>query len=672
MKNILKKKVKKKKFIIKENVSVFNSKNNYSIDGFRTLLYSGFIKGLTKTITDRLYTKYKNNIKDLFLNENWIEIQNSLLLSDFVIKKISHSWNEIKDNQTFFCMLYENGLSSFSVKKLIKLYGKNSIFIIQENPYLTMEKVGIGFKIADKIALECKIKFDDTIRIESAIFYILEQYQIAGNTYVELNEHINKTIELLSLPFNMIFNIIQELIKENKIYYLKLENNSELIANKIISEYEEEIASFFLKRRDLIDKKINFNNLTHDKKIHLKEKYSFLSDEQKNTVFSAIKSYNSIITGSAGTGKTTIIKCIYEINSLLGFTTLLIAPTGRAAQRIKEAVGCEGMTIHRAIGYRNISAYLKGIKLFIPKTNYDLIIIDEASMIDVYLIRSIIEIIGDKTRLILVGDDNQLPSIMCGNILNDLIENKGCFCFRLSKIFRQENENAIIYNSSLIASGEIPSLKGNMESDFVFISESDKEIGFKKICEIASNYYDEKSNKLLIYIISCMNKGTTGTIAINNELQNICREKKNISKETIKIVGKFYILDRVMQIKNNYDLHVFNGEIGIIIEGEYSYCKVQFEDKIVEYDSLDAFYLSLAYAITTHKSQGSEFPIILIPIYMEHYLMLGRKNLYTAITRASSKCILIGEKRSLICAIKKDGPDEKRNTLLKIFLQKSS
>lgn len=640
---------------------MYQKNKNNEIDGFKIFLYAGNVKGIGKVYADKLIFKFKENTKKIFFDENWNEIKNIINISESAFQKIIESWNNCKSYVKLHILLYESGLTTFSVKKLQRIYGNKALEIISKNPYVVMENIGVGFKIADRIALEFGIELNSKIRVLSAAQYILEQLNLNGDTYLTVDDFIKNLSEVLTLEFEEVFKFLDFLQDKDilRVYDFK---DLKVVSSDITAKTEEFI---FKKIKEINENKNDFlKNLNYENELQ----NSNLSEEQKTSIIGALSNRLSIITGGAGTGKTTIIRTIHKILESNKKNCLLLAPTGRAAQRLRDVIKANAMTLHKAIGYRNIVSIMQGYDFYNDKEcKEDLLIIDEASMVDIFMMKAVLSFISPNTQIILVGDENQLPSVSCGSILSDLINSNICKYFKLTNIFRQSNESEIIDISFQISNGIVPyfSKKNN---DCVFLNEADKVNGLNKICQIANHYFDEKSNQLLVYIITPMNRGINGANSINLKIQEICRERKNILKETIKIFGKFYLFDRVMQIKNNYKLEVFNGDIGIIIEGEYGWCKVQYDDRIVFYESADSINLALAYAITTHKSQGSEFPIICIPIFMEHYLMLGRKGIYTAITRASKKCILIGEKKALICAIKKDNK-ENRKTLLNLFFK---
>jgi exodeoxyribonuclease V alpha subunit len=640
---------------IKADLIIPTISNN--LNGFKAFLLAGNIKGIGKKYSDILFEKYNNEVKNIFESESWELIKNILPISEKQLNEIIQSWNKCKQYSSLHTFLYSSGMSPFSVKKIYKIYGEKSLEIIKKNPYLLMENIGIGFKIADRIAIESGISLIDPKRVYAAILFLIEESKENGNTKILYDDLINLTESICNIEKDIIKHYLQNLIDNKKLILFKLEDKI-FISDYNIFSYEKDIYNFIKKRLNIKYKYINNDNI---------EKNNFeLSEEQINAVLGALSNSFSIIIGGAGTGKTTVIKTIYNFANKHNKSCILLAPTGRAARRIYESSNFNANTIHKALGFKRINDIKNGKKAENYILKSDIVIIDEASMIDIYLMKTIIESINIATQIIFVGDQNQLPSISCGNILYDIVSTNIETCFHLKKIFRQKNTSQIILISEKISNGIIPKINSK-NADLIMTIEQDKLNGLEIIKEIFKNNFDFEKQESNIQIITPMNKGITGTNNLNITIQKICQDiikNKNIFK---KIFGRFYINDKVIQIKNDYNLGVFNGEIGKIIDFEDEKIKVDFKDKIIYYDFNASSNISLAYAITIYKAQGSEFKNIIIPLYMEHFIMWNKKSLYTAITRASENCTIIGEKKALICAVKKK-ENNQRETILKYFL----
>jgi exodeoxyribonuclease V alpha subunit len=612
-------------------------------------------KGITLRMIDQLIEKRGNDWHMLFIDNKWDDIANYLQLNNEKKLLLQEEWNKSYGYFTLYNAFTPYNVSSFSIKKLFKLYGVKAITTIKQNPYVCMEEVGIGFKTADKIASDFGITSNDRKRITAAIMFILEQQKESGHTFVfdtVFNEHI-----ILLLGNNVDTTTINECI---------LDLHKKKIIKKFYIEDQWAYCIYHTWMCEIeIAEKLKNHQSTTPKKITLEALDPSLSQEQKVAVEGALKNNISIITGGPGTGKTKIIKTIYDIASKNHLKILLLAPTGRAAQRIEETVGASASTIHRALGFKKMFlASKKQIDSFRPLL-YDIIIIDESSMIDVFMMYAYIKSISSKTQLIFVGDVNQLPSVGCGNILYDMIQSEVIPVFKLNKIFRQKEHATLLPIAHDVCNQLIPKISYNSDYDCYF-KPTEKQDFQKTIEALIEQWYDKKSGAILIQFITAMNRGTSGSYAMNKIIQKWRADTLKLTTKN-QTLGFFFIGDRVMQTVNNYELEVFNGDIGIVIEGTSQHCVVKFTDKQCTYDRSNVYQLTLAYAITIHKSQGSEFPVVCIPVFMEQYILLNKQIVYTAITRAKEKCIILGEFKALCCGIKKQ--EGERTTLLEYFLR---
>jgi exodeoxyribonuclease V alpha subunit len=626
-------------------------------DGLRNFFSSksSFCKGITTKIIDTLIEKTGSDWYMLFVDNKWDVIAVHLGLSEEKKIYLEEEWKKSQGYFSLHMAFSKHPVSPFSIKKLYKLYGLHALEMMHKDPYSTMQEVGIGFKTADKIARDFGVTPRDERRLKAASYFLLDEYRQQGHTFID---HVSY-YSLIKTLCNI------ELLDDEIKHILSILHNQKIIKTFIIGDTygycffhdwmcEFQVASWIINHQKNLMKKVE---VVIDDQL--------FSDEQKDAIRGVFDSSCSVITGGPGTGKTTIIKSIYNTVKKNNLRSLLLAPTGRAAQRIEESVAASASTIHRALGFKKMYlASKKEIHSFQPLL-YDVIIIDESSMIDIYMMYALIKSVGYKTRLIFVGDVNQLPSVGCGNVLKDLIDSKAVTVFRLKKIFRQKEDALLLPVAHSICHGLIPKISQDQQSDCVFVSKN-KEEALESCKDIATQWYDVKSNQILIQFITTMNRGVVGAYSLNKMAQQLCASKRNYTFKD-QILGFFYVGDKVMQIINNYDLEVFNGDIGIIIEGNKEECTVQFIDKTCIYSFQTINQLTLAYAITTHKSQGSEFPIVCIPILMEQYIMLNRQGIYTAITRSKEKCIVVGEWKALCCGIKKE-ESIFRNTLLNHFL----
>ena len=628
--------------------------------GIEKYLGSGLIKGIgpkfAKLIVQTFGTKTLNIIENN--PKRLLEVPK---LGRKKAQNIAKSYIEQKDIKNLIVFLSEANISSTFAKKIFKVYGKESIEKIRQNPYRLIDEVyGVGFKTADAIAQKLGQDRESFTRCRVGIFYTLEYLANSeGYCYVPFDELVLKCSKMLNIEDTKIVMTYDSLVQSKE---LIVENKDKVY---LPSFFRAEIG-LAKKIKDIVCypdfEKISDKKLESEiKKIekHNKIKYDHSQIEAIKTVFD---SNFSVITGGAGVGKTTITKGIIEIFQNIGKKVILAAPTGRAAKRMSEVSNVEAKTIHRLLETKKEGGFAKNSE---NQLTGDVLIIDESSMIDLILMYNLLKAIPNKTSVVLIGDVNQLPSVGPGNVLKDIINSGAVPVIKLQKIYRQAKASNIILNSHKINSGEMPELKTLKNSDFFFIEESDDEKCANLIVELYSkrlpNYY--KVDPILdIQVLTPMKKGYLGTDNLNKILQ----ENINNSKIALKHGGNIYkIHDKVIQIKNNYDKDIFNGDIGTIcnIDEEDDTLEINFDSRILKYEISELEEISLAYACTIHKSQGSEYPIVIMPMTLSHFIMLKRNLLYTGVTRAKKICILIGNKYAISKAIE-NNEFEKRYTLL--------
>lgn len=634
-----------------------------------TYLSSGNIESIGKKTAELIYEKFGDQAIDIVFNE-----PNKLLSIHGIGKKklerIKESTIEAKDSKE--ALLYLQGLNiSFNLaNKIYKAYGDNTISIVKTNPYKLSEDIsGIGFVMADNIAINMQMENDSKFRISAALSYILKNdAEMSGSCASKKEDLINKTFDLIKVDKNKINEQINEDLLKSKIQIMKIAED-EFVYDKDIYKAEKSTA-------------INLSRLQNEKyifDIEINEDLDAFSKEQEIAIKEAFNNMLLVITGGPGTGKTTIIKAICNILDENGLKYNLAAPTGRAAKRMQESTDNSALTIHRLIGIKPDSP--------IPEYNEenplecDYVIVDEASMIDIKLMDKLLKSLSTNTALILVGDHNQLSSVGPGNVLKDILDTD-IKSVRLKKIFRQAKESNIVVNAHRINDGLYPILN-QKNKDFFFIDSNSKNFE-KDLLDLVKfrlpNYYKiDPIND--IQILAPGKKSLWGVGNIND----ICQKELNKNPKSIKINNKIFKLnDKVMQVRNNYDLvsldpgnfedGVYNGDIGRIIDidKEREELKVEFYDgNIVSYKKEDIKDLDLSYAITIHKSQGSEFDCVLIPMMSTAYMLLNRNLLYTAITRAKKLVVLLGEKRILKQMVRNNN-ESKRLTNLSFWIRELS
>lgn len=587
-------------------------------------------------------------------------------------------------------------LSKYNIKpnyarKLYNEYKSDTLNIIQTNPYALIDDVyGIGFKRADQIAMSVGIEPESPYRIISGIKYVLSGCYQDGNTYILKDELENKVSKMLGVDEDNVNHILKNMFLDDSII-LETTQNEERCFLKELYNCEIESAKNLIYLNTYKEEKedTDFEQLIKNYETHNK---ITLDEKQKQAVISAIKSKVSIITGGPGTGKTTIINAIIYILGSIGKKYTLTAPTGRAAKRMSESTKSEAKTIHRLLEYeytQETDHFLSFGKNEDNTIDSEFIIIDEMSMVDISLFDAFLKAVKPKTSLLFVGDIDQLPSVGAGNVLSDLISSDIFPVTRLNTIYRQDKESLIITNAHRINKGEMPILKKEAE-DFYFINTISQEKIKRNILNIIFNYKNTPLKKYDLLkdfqIISPMKKGLAGVSELNKSVQEILNPPHKEKKQVNHGLTVFRENDRVMQIKNNYQMKwtdintlkkgegIFNGDMGIIkrIDNEKQTLEIVFDDeKRVIYPKDQMEELTLSYAITVHKSQGSEFKAVIIPIFSGYSGFLNRNLLYTAVTRAKEMVILIGEVNGLKGMIRSVQRNKRKTTLadrLKEFL----
>lgn len=587
------------------------------------------------------------------------------------IEKITAAYEEQREVKDIMVYLQGFNITVNNAIKIYKKYGKDTVGVINENPYRLSEDIhGIGFKTSDALAREMGIGLDSPYRIEAGLKFTMMKSSGDGHCYLPKDELLYKTSHLLQVETSLIEESIRDLIfKKN--FHIVNELETSLVYYMPFHVAENNVA------RKIVElSKVDFTDLQVDvekeiKRIEDEEEIEFHS-KQLIAIKEAVEDGVVIITGGPGTGKTTTINAIINIFEDLEMNVVLAAPTGRAAKRMTETTGRESKTIHRLLEVAYMEEDMGFNRDEDSPIEADVIIIDESSMIDILLMNSLLKAINEGTRIILVGDIDQLPSVGAGNVLRDIINSESIRVVMLDKIFRQAEESMIVVNAHKINRGEIPILNGK-DKDFYFLSQPNSSSTLNTIIglnnERLPKYYDYDPLKD-IQILTPMKKGDVGTKSLNKKLQETLNPKSTFKAE--KKIGDelFRVGDKVMQVKNNYNLEwkkivgnmtvdkgegVFNGDFGYIesIDHEANNLKVLFDDeRLVEYSFNGLDELKLSYAITVHKSQGSEFPVVIMPVHWGPPMLLTRNLIYTGITRARELVVLVGEVKFLQMMIK--------------------
>ena len=638
-----------------------------SKDGIEKYLSSGIIQGIGPVTAKKIVNKFGEDTLNI-LDNNIERLKEIDGIGKKKLETIIESHREQRELKNITIFLQTHGLSVNQCLKIYKKYGASSVDTVKNNPYILCDEIsGIGFKTSDKIARSLGIEIDSPFRIQSGIRYVINEFCANGHTFMPKDELIKEASNVLTVSGDIIEENIKNAALDRKI---KLEKVNDKEGVFTIPNYYCELG---ITNRILTLAISNFQDISVDVE-HLilqfeKKNNITFAESQKDAIISAFQNGIEIITGGPGTGKTTIIKCIIEIFETCGLKVLLGAPTGRAAKRMSESTGKEATTIHRML---DMGVFEKEESVFVTNAEEhsleaDVVIIDEASMIDITLMNALLKSIKVGTRLIIVGDVDQLPSVGAGNVLNDFIESGFTKVVRLKEIFRQGKESMIVVNAHKINKGEMPKLN-EKGTDFFFIRNDIQEGILNTIIDLINTRlpkFNSNWDKLKsIQVLVPMKKGVLGVTNLNERIQNVLNPKAPYKKEKEFRSMVFREGDKVMQIKNNYSLKwtriagkgeheglgVFNGDMGFIesIDLEGKKLSIIFDDeRRVIYDFMYLDELDLAYAITIHKSQGSEFPVVIIPAYMGAPLLMNRNLLYTGITRAKEMVVVVGIPKAL-------------------------
>lgn len=643
-----------------------------SIAGLKKYLASGLIKGIGPSYAERLVDFFGTQVLEI-IDKNPEQVARVPGIGKKRLESIIAGWQEQKEISHIMLFLSQAGVSTAYATKIYKKYGSRTIELMQENPYrLAQEVWGIGFRLADQLAKALGFAPDGEKRLSAGILFALTTQAGNGHLYVTLEKLIASTIELLELTHENrdaeIRQLISQLLLSEKIKHIEHDGES-FIALSSHYASEKGCASRLLaiKNHKSVLPTLDFQKIYQE--LRIAQGSLELHEEQQKAVLSALQNKVTIITGGPGTGKTTIIKSLINLCDRCKISYQLAAPTGRAAKRMMQATARPAMTIHRLLEFDpSIMKFTRDEKNALPA---QCIIIDEASMIDIFLAHALLKAIPLNAHLVFIGDVDQLPSVGPGNFLRDMLTSKIIPSMRLTHIFRQAQDSLIVMNAHRINQGEFPVLSlPSCKRDFLFIKEDLPENIPTHLTKIYNNYLPSCGiNADDAIVLVPMNRGTAGTQKLNHDLQTIINSTPHVA--SLNHAGTSYkIGDQVMQLRNNYDKLVFNGDIGVIkeINQETKAISVLFIERVVVYESDDLDELTLAYAISIHKSQGSEYPAVIVPLFMQHFTLLARNLVYTALTRAKKLCIFVGQTKALAIALRNNTSHE-RVTFLALFLK---
>ena len=650
-----------------------------TVFGIEKYLGSGLIKGVGPKYAKKIVAQF--GIETLEVIETDISrLQEVDGIGKKRIQMIRDSWERQKEIKNVMLFLQDHGVSTSFAAKIYRQYGNESLDKMKENPFQMADDIwGIGFKTADGIAQKLGFAKEAYVRLRSGIMYTLSNLADEGHVFAYQEQLIAKAAELLEAEESSIVMTLDQMIADKDLICETVDYKTDQAEMKAIYlpafYYAEVGVAGKLKRlaqapaadrlwHALMDARQKTGNESLSIDVSkIQEKVHMEYDEiQADAIRKAAVSKVMVLTGGPGTGKTTTTQGIIAVYRSFGLKILLAAPTGRAAKRMTEATGLEAKTIHRLLECKPPEGYQKNED---NPLDGDVLIIDECSMIDMILMNALLKAIPEGMRLILVGDIDQLPSVGAGNVLRDIIDSGVFPVVRLTRIFRQAQSSRIIMNAHAINEGKFPDISNGKNTDFFYIEKEDPEEAVQEIVRLVKNnlphYYKTPWNH--IQVLTPMQKGIVGAANLNLALQ----EALNPQGDGLRRGGYLFRAgDKVMQIRNNYEKEIFNGDIGTVesVDLQERTLKVNFDHNIIEYEVSELDELVHAYATTIHKAQGSEYPIVVMPVLMNHYVMLQRNLIYTGITRAKKVLVIVGTRKALSYAVR-NVTVTKRNTFLK-------
>jgi exodeoxyribonuclease V alpha subunit len=624
-----------------------------TLEGIEKYLGSGLIKGIGPTYARRLVAAFGLDTLKI-LSAEPERVREVSGIGRMRAQKIVQAWQDQRGMQDVMVFLQGHGVGSALALRIYRAFGVETVARVKENPYCLAEEVyGVGFILADRIAATLGISGDFPLRVQAGLLHVLRKFSDDGHCYVPLTPFKANAAALLSVEEDAVEPAIGKLTAAGKLVLEKGGEDGETrVYPRELYEAERRVATAL---RNLLATPTGLGNKAlkgrGDLTLQLAGSSTVLLEpEQREAISQAFKQKTLVITGGPGTGKTTLLIALLKLLQRSEISFALAAPTGRAAKRMAELSGEEAKTIHRLLEFNpHEGGFQRGED---NPIDADVIVIDEASMLDLPLMDHLLQAISPASHLILIGDVDQLPSVGPGSVLRDLIDSKAVPVVVLRRIFRQAGESLIVQNAHRILHGEPLMLEPERgKRDFVFVAREREEDALEVIQELVKERIPRRLGAQDVQLLTPMHRGLLGTVHLNRELQRLL----NPDGKSIERAGMhFRAGDRVMQLRNNYDKGIFNGDLGKIVklDAEEGELAVDFDGRVVSYDLEDLDEISLAYATSIHKSQGSEYPAVVIALHTSHFPMLHRSILYTAVTRGKELVVLVGSKRALAMAIK--------------------
>jgi exodeoxyribonuclease V alpha subunit len=632
--------------------------------GIQGYLGSGMIKGIGPKLAERIVEKFREDTFDVIEQtpERLLEVPG---IGMDRTGRITKAWQEQKQVKEIMVFLHGHGVSTNLAVKIYKTYGDKSLETVQQNPYqLEHDIYGVGFKTADRIARALGLPVDHPSRIEAGIVFALNETVNEGHAFVPKEMLGQRAIELLEVPADLISPALDRLTQADRIrpdmvpLNDKTPEKSSSLAGEAAGVYRSSViylTPLYFGEKGVAERLKTLASATSSTRVmnHPLFPDEHLSNEQRAAIEMALTHPVSILTGGPGTGKTTCLKALITSLENQHSTYALASPTGRAAKRLSEATGRSARTIHRLLEYSPVDGFKHNAE---TPLDLDFLVVDEASMLDLLLTNHLLKALQPGTHVLFVGDVDQLPSVGAGDVLRDLIDSRIIPVTRLNTIFRQAAHSKIITNAHLINQGQSPDFSQG-EGDFFLFAAEDAAAAADWILQIVTERIPQKFGFDALHdiqVLAPIYRGPAGVIALNDRLQ----ERLNppaASKPERRLFGTVFRLgDKVMQTQNNYDKDIYNGDIGFIRSMDVieQTLTVDFDGRLVIFDWSETDQLALAYVVSVHKAQGSEFPVVVMPVVTQHYMMLQRNLLYTAITRARKLCVLAGSRRAIGMAVR--------------------
>jgi len=625
-----------------------------TVAGIERYLGSGLIRGIGPVIAERLVARFGADTLRV-IDTAPTRLREVDGIGPKRTEMITRAWVQQKEIRNVMLFLQSHEVGPAHATKIFKKYGHEALAVLRENPYRLAEDIpGIGFRTADRIAQSIGVPPDSPVRAESGVLYVLNRLREEGHVFCPRNETIAETANTLGIPSELAESALDRLRDSGKIVLYEMGSGEVAVYLKMLHACESGTANSLKTLMRVPGKRVKIDVERAVQWVEQRNRIE-LSPEQKEAIHQSVGARVLVVTGGPGTGKTTLVRSIVDIYEKKRLRLCLCAPTGRAAKRMSEATGREAKTIHRLLEYS--PKYGAFIRDETHPLETDIVVVDEMSMVDIVLMFNLLRAVPPNGSLVLVGDVDQLPSVGPGSVLREIIQSGIFPVVKLETIFRQAARSMIVMNAHKINRGEFPLLKpAGTEQDFYFVEKDEPEDVCRTVVEMAARRIPAKFGLDPVddvQVLSPMHKGPVGVARLNDELQKLLNPGEG---GVVRAGHVFRTGDKVMQIRNNYDKEVFNGDVGRIsdvnrIEQRVS---VTFDGRDVAYDFSELDEIVPAYAVSVHKSQGTEFPAVVVPLSTQHYMLLQRNLLYTAVTRATKLVVLVGSKKALSIAIRND------------------